>query len=232
MDAASTAETLQGGPAEGSYEAYVLRLVPHWPHLRIVTDFMSSNRKDTPTLTPFTKITLKTDIRVIGMVRSYSHQEGYLETVENSHFLSVDQLRPFLDLPRASLYRRFIMVEDLSADVVEFLGSTYNIDPEFFAQHLGECWTDYKGFLSSEDAGSALQPLGSSSRTLGFQHFKFRRAYDWEGAEGMKNTRLGGSDLWQPYISQGIKPEVFVDEGFSAFSLCHGADNRWTGEWP
>lgn len=209
------------GPAEGTYEAYVLRLVPHWPHLRIVADFMSSNFEDKPT--PFTKITFKTDIRVIDITRTYSNYD-YVATAENHHFHSVDELHQYLDTPRSETYRRFIMVEDLSAEVIEFLGSTFKVDPEFFAQHLGDWWTNYKGFSSSENT---LHQLGSSARKLGFQHFKFRRAYDWQETGWMDNT----SNSWQPYISQGIKPEVFVDEGFSAYSLCYYLESRWTGEW-
>lgn len=227
MDTASTAaENLQGTstanptshtPAEGSYEAYVLGLVPHWPHLRIVTDFMSSNHTYMPT--PFTKITFKTDIRVIDV----KYLNGY--TAENNHFFSVHQLRQYLDKVTTGYYRRFIMVEDLSAEVIEFLGSTFNLDPEFFAQHLSDWWINHQGFSSSENP---LYQFGSSSWKLGFQHFKFQRAYDWQEEECM-----GDSRLWQPYILQGTKPEVLVGEGFSAFSpgRCSQSGGIYTGEW-
>lgn len=210
------------GPAEGSYEAYVFRLVSHWPHLRIVTDFMSSNLEEKPT--SFTKIAFKTDIRVIDIVRTYSGSGYYVATAENHHFHSVDELRQFLDTPRNNIFRRFIMVEDLSVEVVEFLGSTFKVNPEFFAQHLGDWWTNYKGFSSPENT---LHQLGSSARKLRFRHFKFRRAYDWQETGWMDNT----SNSWQPYISQGIKPEVFVDEGFSTYSHCYSLESRWTGGW-
>lgn len=180
---------------------------------------MSSDLKDAPT--PFTKITFNTDIRVIDIVRLGQYPNTC--TAENNEFPSIDQLRQFLDTPCTRVYRRFIMVEDLSPEVIEFLGSTFNIDPEFFAQHLSDWWTNYKGFSSSENT---LHQLGSSARKLEFQHFKFRRAYDWQEAGWVENA----SELWQPYISQGIKPEVFVDEGFSAYSHCYNLQSRWTGE--
>lgn len=230
MDTASTAtENLQGSstanqtsykPAEGSYEAYVLGLVPDWPHLRIVTDFMSSNH--TYISTPFTKITFKTDIRVIEVIYS-----SYYDTsvVENNHFFTVDQLRQFLDKPNTECYRRFIMVEDLSAEVIEFLGSTFNLDPEFFAQHLSDWWMDHQGFSSSEHP---LYQFDSIFWNLGFHHFKFQRAYDWQEAECMEDSRL-----WQPYILQGTKSEVLVGEGFSAFSpgRLNQSTGAYTGEW-
>lgn len=224
MDAirSSPANSTVDEPAEGPYENYVLRLVPHWPHLRIVADFMSSDLEDTPT--PFTKITFNTDVRVIDIVRS-EIQFSYTYTTENSEFHSIDQLRQFINTPRTGIYRRFVMVEDLSPEVIEFLGSTFNLDPEFFAQHLSDWWTNHKGFSSSENT---LHQLGSSARKLGFQHFEFQRAYDWEETGWVENA----SNLWQPYISQGIKPEVFVNEGFSAYSHCYHFDSRWTGEWP
>lgn len=229
MDTGSTAaENLQGSsmanpafhtPAEGSYEAYVLGLVPHWPHLRIVTDFMSSDHTYTPT--PFTKITFKPDIRVVDV--TYTPHK-YAASAENNHFFSVDQLRQFLVKPSAGYSRRFIMVEDLSAEVIELLGSTFNLDPEFFAQHLSDWWTNHQGFSSSEHP---LHQFGSSSWKLGFQHFKFQRAYEWQEAECIEDSRL-----WQPYILQGTKPEVLVGEGFSAFKSGRADTGVYTGEWP
>lgn len=218
----STANSASHVPAKGSYEAYVLGLVPRWPHLRIVTDFMSSNHKQTPA--PFAGIAFKTDIRVIDVTQSYiEYGHGYVATVEAKHFLSVDQLRQFLDQSGSEVGRRFIMVEDLSAEVIEFLGSTFSLDPEFFAQHLSDWWAGRQGLSSSEDS---LHQFGSSSRKLGFQHFKFQRAYGWGGTECMEDSRF-----WQLYLSQGTKPEVLVGEGFSAFNNAYYTSNgRYTGE--
>lgn len=217
----STANSASHVPAKGSYEAYVLGLVPRWPHLRIVTDFMSSNHKQTPA--PFAGIAFKTDIRVIDVTYSYIERR-YVTAVEAKHFLSVDQLRQFLDQSGSEVRRRFIMVEDLSAEVIEFLGSTFSLDPEFFAQHLSDWWAGRQGLSSSEDS---LHQFGSSSQKLGFQHFKFQRAYAWGGVECMEDSRF-----WQLYISQGTKPEVLVGEGFSAFSKAHCdvSSGRLTGE--
>lgn len=217
-------------PEPGPYENYIRGLLPHWPHLRIVTDFMSVDLKDTPT--PFAKRMFKTDVRVVDII-SEQYCGTYRTTSENLTFGDLAQFQQFLEKPRENGSRnvnvRLIMVEDLSAKLIETLGSKFNIDPDFFAQHLGEWSRHYRGFCSNspERAGSVPYPLNTNVREQGFRHFTFQRAYEWQGEEWIKKTNLANSNLWRPHISRGIKPEVFVNERFSVFASNYYG---WTGE--
>lgn len=204
----------------GPYEQYVRSLVSDWPHLRIIEDFMSVDLEHTPT--PLQNRLFKTDVQIIDIA-----------TEAKSHkFVDLEELRYFLKQPRSkNIKARLLLVEDLSAGIIETLGSTFDLDPEFFALHLNGWWRHYQGQWKpySAKAGYVAHPLPSAITKQEFQHFQFRRAYHWSREREIEATRRDHSNLWRSYIPKGIGMELFVEEAFTAVTI--GTEYLWTGEY-
>jgi len=72
------------------------------------------------------------------------------------------------DLPEG--HTRLFIVEDLSRDVIEALGSTYDIDPLFFRSHIN----DYLWY-NTQDPWAELGELPSISQSRRFWNFRYMR---------------------------------------------------------
>lgn len=220
-------------PKAGPYENYIHNLLSQWPHLRVVTDFMFTDLESSSRSAQAMNRVFKTDIRVIDITNTYMYNKT---AVKDQHFDDIKKFQRFLEEPRKTLQQnitRFIMVEDLSAKVIETLGSKYSVDPEFFAQHLGDWWLEYRTSMHKpiEGAEYAHSLLNSSVRKQGFQHFTFQRAY-----EVLEVDLVERSNSLRPSISERDMSGRFANERFSAISLTEGfgnysvPDEYWTGE--
>ncbi|PSR82100.1 hypothetical protein BD289DRAFT_339377, partial [Coniella lustricola] len=146
--------------ADGSndYATYVKTLVPGWPHLELLADFMDAGtapmrwNPEYPGGYPEDPIE-KQKQRLERMARTnvtildysdagqppvrwrYTSPNGLRERIEK--LKSDDGSKP----PKF----RLIVSEDLSREVIEILGSQYDVDPSFFREHLTDnIWYNLK----------------------------------------------------------------------------------------
>ncbi|KAL4878006.1 hypothetical protein BJY04DRAFT_209569 [Aspergillus karnatakaensis] len=78
--------------------------------------------------------------------------------------------------------RRILIIEDLRQDVIETLGSAYQIDPVFFASHL------HAPFRQMDNQTPNLALLPSRQRKQNFVNFQYHRAVELKGnIENEKN---------------------------------------------
>lgn len=120
------------------YLRHVKSLSANWPVLGLLADFMEVGTS------PMRWETLKRSpaVRVERASRTEVTQLDYLESgsVSLNRFRSSRSLKASLEyLPDPTAGRRnfrLFIVEDLSRDVIEILGSQYDIEPHFFREHL------------------------------------------------------------------------------------------------
>ena len=93
---------------------------------------------------------------------------------KESKFSTVAGLQTFLSQPTTAGTKppiRLVIVEDLSRDVVEFLGHKYNVDPLFFMSHIG----DYL-FHNTRDPWVELPDLDIDARSRTHFNLSYLRA--------------------------------------------------------
>ncbi|KAH0538927.1 hypothetical protein FGG08_004518 [Glutinoglossum americanum] len=91
-----------------------------------------------------------------------------------------DELRSFLTEEKPSNVRaRLYLVEDLSSDVVEILGSTFKLDPNFFAYHIRRCRTHYVELTRNINLSHPFEGFAqfSDAPSRPYFHLEFRRSY-------------------------------------------------------
>jgi hypothetical protein len=84
---------------------------------------------------------------------------------------------------------RTILVENISADVIEVLGKKYSLDPRFFENHL----QGIQQLLANRWTGDKTERLESTtSEVLSREFFviKFSRPYCFEGWDAVHTSRL------------------------------------------
>src|SRR5437762_1313235 len=103
-----------------SYRQRVRKQVPKRPGLAILSRFMDESQPE--------KVSQNFDIDVIHILESKNEKK---KCGDKSQL----ELAVGLEAPKNRI-SSFILVEDLSCDVIEALGSIFNLNPEFFALHL------------------------------------------------------------------------------------------------
>ena len=96
------------------------------------------------------------------------------QSVDKAVFDNTADLQAALNLPLQKAEKapiRLVVVEDLSRDVVELLGSTYDIDPLFFLSHIG----DYL-FHNTRDRWVELPDLDVDARQRSHFNVQYLRA--------------------------------------------------------
>lgn len=155
-----------------SYQAYVTARTRRNPCLQNLSDFLQSDKS-----------------------RQRACQVDCLEfsslsgvTIRKS--LDLRSLASFPNNKTKGIRGRLLIVEDLSIDVIETLGSALNLDPSFFASHIDVAQVD---LLGSKRLCTATLPSKATSqnflnlhyhRVLEFEHFqpqkKFVSGYEYK----------------------------------------------------
>lgn len=115
------------------YLSHIKSLIPGWPHLRYLADFLEVSTVPTKWqfLNPSERAERAARINIASLDFSPGHE------TETCQISSIKELDHFLNQPPpARSEARLFVVEDLSRSVVEALGSTFDIDPQFFRAHI------------------------------------------------------------------------------------------------
>ena len=122
------------------YKENNFRLSGHFPHLECVC---SGSRHDKANITIFdyTNSALRDcqnlSIDFMSKKRSQSQDVAYSKLDECRHFICSTDLFSQVDT-------RLVVVEDLGESMINLLGATFDLSPEFFEEHLHR--SDYRGF--------------------------------------------------------------------------------------
>ncbi|KUI69788.1 hypothetical protein VM1G_05072 [Cytospora mali] len=142
---------VQSAPQAGDYLTHIQLLKNQWPHLELLADFMDVGTTPTrwnpkvPGGYPVDeeerkKERLKRFERTNICVLEYPRQkpDEKPDVVKKKDIKNATELKDHLSQLRndPSVKLRLFVVEDLSREVIETLGSTYDIDPSFFREHI------------------------------------------------------------------------------------------------
>jgi hypothetical protein len=139
------------------YGERVRNIASHWPRLDALNNFLNPNEVFGPD---------NCDINVLQFKRD-SNEPIMFESV------SATNLSRYLQAERTWSCRLFV-VENISPDVIKQLGGTFDIDPEFFAEHLDEeqwYWVD--------GVRNVTQPLPSARMEESFFHLRSLQPRAW-----------------------------------------------------
>ncbi|KAI2473229.1 hypothetical protein F4781DRAFT_380989 [Annulohypoxylon bovei var. microspora] len=152
------------------YLMHVKSLSIGWPHLRYLAEWMDVTTsptkwqliKDLPNLEEIREERAgRTKVKAIDFVSGQPN-------LKMQHISDSDDLAWHLDQPAVPGATRLYVVEDLSRDVIEHLGSKLDIDPLFFREHIN----DYTWY-NTRDPWVELPDLDIVSRSRSY----FRLTY-------------------------------------------------------
>lgn len=111
--------------------------------------------------------------------------------------LGYSALRAFLKLPKPTdVVVRLFLLEDLSSAVIEALGSTLNLDPDFFAQQLvGANYTleGHKDLVEIRDAFPTMPFLLKPKTFFSSTWKRSALHHDWEGNGSLERSHSGSN---------------------------------------
>ncbi|KAJ4393737.1 hypothetical protein N0V93_002952 [Gnomoniopsis smithogilvyi] len=140
---------LDNAPKPGPYLSYVKALVRNWPHLQLLVDFMDVGTTPVrwnpgiPGGLPEDKKARSSE-RDERMARTrvsfLEYPTDGAKPIAKEHFSDSGELDRHIESLKgkdaSSVKLRLYVVEDLSREVIETLGSHYDVDPSFFREHL------------------------------------------------------------------------------------------------
>lgn len=193
---------IKPAPKPGPYLTHVRSLASRWPHLEMLADFMDVGthpiRWNPQAPGAYPADAAKRDIckhermkRTNVCLLEYP-TEG--PGVEEKRFYDTGELEDCLSDLRENEHvkTRMFVVEDLSRDVIEALGSHFKIDPSFFREHI----VDYAWYNTS-DWWRDPPNLDIVSRTQNWFQLRFVRARNFlnsslffEGVEDSKKFNV------------------------------------------
>ncbi|OCL13660.1 hypothetical protein AOQ84DRAFT_385248 [Glonium stellatum] len=156
-----------------SYLEYVRSLSEQWPRLRLLEDFASRDNKILDYHEDF-EVEMRmnaVDVDVIDFEPN---------SMESRHFSNLNELTFHLNTKPESLQLRVLMVENLSAAIVELLGGKYSLDPRFFENHV----RNIENYFADRWTGDKTARLEStSSEVLNREFFSvtYTRPYMFKG---------------------------------------------------
>ncbi|KAH8589582.1 hypothetical protein B0O99DRAFT_599721 [Bisporella sp. PMI_857] len=165
-----------------SYFQYVQGLVGDFPWLQLVVDFMSPHirikgyHEDEHVMQRMRKV----DVNVIDLGPS---------SAKPTPFNDASSLSDHLDSKQESGSIRVILVESISADVIELLGKKFSLDPRFFEDHL----RGIHEFLADRWEGDKTERLEYSMSEILHRDFltlRFSRPYLFEGWDDIWASRV------------------------------------------
>jgi len=140
------------------YHAYVYSLSQRWRNLQHIDNFMNQ---------PFHRTPPKGNPSLRLAVVDLSATAGVVFREE----LSITTLAKFLSSESPLPALRIFLVQDLFPDVIELLGSNFDIDPSFFSTHIYDL--DWFGKSSS---AATFSPSKSTLQEQQFHQFRYLQA--------------------------------------------------------
>ena len=137
------------------YHSYVHNLSKRWRHLQHLDNFMDNHEMQSGSISD-------THVAVIDICD---------EAQIDAKFTSVVNLSTFLDNAPQRECSRLFLVENISRDFIEYLGSHFDMDPAVFSSHI--YGFDWFGRCSS---ATTVPSLPSELRTQEFVHFRYLEA--------------------------------------------------------
>lgn len=108
--------------------------------------------------------------------------------------LGYSALRAFLELPKpADVFVRLFLVEDLSPAVIEALGFTLNLDPDFFAEQLVGANYTLEGHTDLVEIRDALPSMPFLLKPKTFFSSTWKRSALCRDWEGLNKSRTGNN---------------------------------------
>ncbi|KAI1485043.1 hypothetical protein F5X96DRAFT_661685 [Biscogniauxia mediterranea] len=172
------------------YQSHVKQLSAKWPHLRLLLDFMEVGTSPMR----WKKGTPGEDQMIEGVKRSERQKKTKARIIQydttNSPTLSdeICSSKALLEelektSPDSSVTLKLVVVEDLSRDVIETLGTHLNIEPEFFRAHiLDYAWYNVRDFWRNPPN------LNVITRHQRWFQLRFARARYFESGEAFKSA--------------------------------------------
>lgn len=220
---------IQGNHKAGKYLTHIKLLVNQWPHLQLLADFMDAGTTpvrwipEVPGAYPEDKEKRENQRKerfekMHICVLEYPKQEG--GEVKTKSLYHKSMLTKYLSVPHddASVKLKLFVVEDLSREVIEILGSQFDIDPSFFREHL----VDYVWY-NLKDWWRDPPNLDIVSRGQNWFQIRFMRARYFENDASFKEgdsqahkfniyRRLENdhnqSKLWDKAVNNGPESRV------------------------
>ena len=162
-----------------------------WPHIAYLADFM--NVTTSPPKLRFLKDEDKAERASRTKVAALTFEPQ--KNVRRANFSNIDDLTTFLD-PRHhdhnNVNATLFVVEDLSRDVIEALGSRFDVDPSFFRGHISDyTWNNIR------DPWVELQPLDAYSRRQTYLHVRYVQTRYFRSEESLNKARweAGGFNI-------------------------------------
>ena len=162
------------------YHYYVRSLLDIWPQLTSLDYFLTD---------PFYRTTRRgrpsPQVAVLDVIG---------DTLKLQNFHDAETFSSFLGHPlSASPPRRIIIVEDLSGELIEVLGSRYDIRPTFFAEHIWALnWYPRRSSPSTVPIRSPRSPDATSIR---FQYVEARQVTGRAQFHGVDRTTTWDSNV-------------------------------------
>lgn len=152
---------------------------PKWKYLRYFPGTDPGHREERASRANVCVLDYSETHRPAHMTRFTTKDKdpGYVATAELQSYL---ENNPQSD---AGIHTRLFVVEDLSRDLVEMLGSTYDIDPQFFSAHID----DYL-FHNTRDPWVELPTLDVDARQQCHFNLQYLRARYFTSEEDFKTA--------------------------------------------
>lgn len=145
---------------------------------------------------------------------------------ERISITSIDELRNLITEPTFDPHpdhSMLFILEDISRDVIEFFGSTYDIDPLFWRGHI----SDYLWF-NTRDPWVELDDLPHISRDRNFYQFRYvhPRYFKSQESKLRATEEAGRMNVLRRLDADGINTYV-VDADDSEVCMCRSKASLW-----
>ncbi|KAL9103295.1 MAG: hypothetical protein Q9163_001637 [Psora crenata] len=165
------------------YMAHLESLAQGWPHISYLADFMrvTTSPPRLRGLKPEDQMERASRTKVACLTWDANG------AVSRSDFVQIDSLTGFLAdsvKDKENVYARLFVVEDLSRDVIEALGTRFDIDPSFFRSHIA----DYMWY-NTRDPWVELPDLDLTSRKRSYLHVRYVQTRYFRSEESLVKAR-------------------------------------------
>jgi hypothetical protein len=223
------------------YHEYIRQLTASgWTYLRRLDNFMAfPDHSGKRRLPPEVKARWRSKLSLTVL--------DYLDggQIKSETFNNCYSLREFLLMDRPEHVKgRLFLMEDLSREAIEFLGSAFNVEPDFWEGHisgtaslLGGNYV-YGPYNTRVKFPSRLLAKSKRSAHFRMDFVKFRTNTEKEDpiapqAENFNILRYSETidePLRKPsyFDDDEVKQQIWTDQRVSVLMLPHG-DNQWTG---
>ena len=197
-----------GGPQTGSYQSYIAARTRRNPCLQNLFKFLIDNSRS------------RRSCRIACL------EFSSVSLVPNSKNLDLDGLANLLHNQAKEndrLRGRILIIEDLSKDIIQMLGSNLNIDPFFFASHIN---APHSEIVTTRPYTATLP---SAAKSQNFLTLHYHRALEFKHKEPLLQ------DMNVPRKVKALPPVKNVNIGLArhccSIMRTVGKDGLWLGKW-